>query len=261
VKISLSRDAHNDLALSWREEGEASSQPWRDPFAVAIVERTIPHELSGKSYLDFGDGFMEAKLVIPGNCIVFNNETVHVVKPVLGEAAKDAPKAFGDDVLLDGRVLLVEDNVLIGMEAEYQLQDLGAQEIDMAGNVAAALDLIAAHDYSFAVLDINLGNETSQKVAEALSQRAIPYVFTTGYGEVPWTQADAYGAPVVTKPLDPVALERHSGNPPQGLNRANPSQKAPLAKAPVGLFLVLFIHSSPINIAMEPLCPATISVM
>lgn len=208
VKISLSRDAHNDLALSWREEGEASSQPWRDPFAVAIVERTIPHELSGKSYLDFGDGFMEAKLVIPGNCIVFNNETVHVVKPVLDEAAKDAPKAFGDDVLLDGRVLLVEDNVLIGMEAEYQLQDLGAQEIDMAGNVAAALDLIAAHDYSFAVLDINLGNETSQKVAEALSQRAIPYVFTTGYGEVPWTQADAYGAPVVTKPLDPVALER-----------------------------------------------------
>lgn len=219
VTITLSRDPHGDLAISWREEGDVCSQPWHDAFAVAIVERTIPHELSGRSWLNFGDGFMEAMLVIPGSSVVFNHDPVPVVRPLPTRApaappsgAQDIDVLERDDlderVLLEGRVLLVEDNVLIGMEADYQLQDLGAQEIDMAGNVAAALDLIAVHDYKFAVLDINLGNETSQKVAEALSERGVPYVFTTGYGEVPWTQAAAYGAPVVTKPLDPTALER-----------------------------------------------------
>jgi len=216
VSITLSRDAHGDLALCWREEGAASSQVWRDAFAVAIVERTIPHELSGQSRLTFDDGFMEALLVIPGAAVVFQEEpqeeTVPSLKPTLIDvpASPPPPAASHDDgaSLLDGRVLLVEDNVLIGMETEYQLQDLGAQEIDMAGNVAAALDLITRHDYSFAVLDINLGNETSQKIAEALNERAVRYIFTTGYGEVPWTQGQAYGAPVVTKPLDAAALER-----------------------------------------------------
>lgn len=215
VTIDLSRDEHGDLALFWREEGAASAQVWRDAFAVAIVERTIPHELSGQSTLTFDEDFMEARLVIPGTSVVFQEEPASDLRPMLIDAPASRPLSppfpAGHDEggpLLDGRVLLVEDNVLIGMETEYQLQDLGAQEVDMAGNVAAALDLIAEHDYSFAVLDINLGNETSQKIAETLNQRGVRYIFTTGYGEVPWSQTEAYGAPVVTKPLDPQALER-----------------------------------------------------
>lgn len=221
ASLTLARDEHGDLAIHWHEEGADCAEPWRDAFAMAIVERTIPHELNGQSSLHFGNGGMEARLVIPARCAVFHQEVFHQeAAPVSGSgpAAADSSPAIpaqpeppppeDEDALLEGRVLLVEDNVLIGMEAEYQLQDLGAQEIDMAGNVAAALDLINTHDYSFAVLDINLGNETSQKVAEALSQRGVRYVFTTGYGEVPWTQASDFGAPVVTKPLDAVALER-----------------------------------------------------
>lgn len=208
--ITLSRDDHDDLVVHWREEGEDCCRPWRDAFATAIVERTIPHELSGRSSLVFGDGFMEARLVIPGHCTLFENHPVAQTRPIMAAepvVLEDVPDMEGTS-LLEGRVLLVEDNVLIGMEAEYQLQDLGVQEIDMAGNVAAALELIETHDYSFAVLDVNLGNETSQPVAEALSQRGIRYVFTTGYGEVPWSSMSSFSAPVVTKPLDAVALER-----------------------------------------------------
>ena len=47
-------------------------------------------------------------------------------------------------------------------------------------------------------------------MAEALTRQGTPYAFTTGYGEVPWAKnGGAHGvAPVVTKPLDAIALER-----------------------------------------------------
>ena len=43
-----------------------------------------------------------------------------------------------------------------------------------------ALDKTA---FDGAILDVNLYTETSYLIAEALQERAIPFVFVTGYGE------------------------------------------------------------------------------
>ncbi|GEM_PF-1516211 len=109
---------------------------------------------------------------------------------------------------LSERSLVVEDNVIIGMEAEDQLRDLGAVAVDVANTVARAMDLIASTDYEFALLDVNLGKETSREAAEALTAAKIPYAFLTGYGEVSWAPAKAGTIPVLVKPLDPGALAR-----------------------------------------------------
>jgi len=109
---------------------------------------------------------------------------------------------------LSRRALVVEDNVIIGMEAEEQLRDLGAEAVDLASTVARALELIAGTDYEFALLDANMGTQTSRDVAVALTAAKVPYAFLTGYGEVAWAPADAVPIPVLTKPLDARSLVR-----------------------------------------------------
>jgi CheY-like chemotaxis protein len=103
---------------------------------------------------------------------------------------------------LSRRSLVLEDNVLVGMQIEGLLLDLGAEVVDIAKTVARAIELIASHVYEFVLLDVNLGNETSRRVAEALQARGIPYAFSTGYGEIPWATIGVKHVPVLTKPIN-----------------------------------------------------------
>jgi len=82
------------------------------------------------------------------------------------------------------RVLLVEDNALIALDAEESLYGLGVATVAVAGSSDAALTLIAAEPPECALLDFNLGAETSEPVARALADRGIPFAFATGYTEL-----------------------------------------------------------------------------
>jgi CheY-like chemotaxis protein len=94
------------------------------------------------------------------------------------------------------RVLLVEDSMLIALDAEDALRGCGVGQVVLAGNVAAALAAMAEQLPDFAVLDYNLGDETSEAVAFALVEAGVPFCFATGYGD---------------------ALERAQANPPYGV--------------------------------------------
>jgi hypothetical protein len=65
---------------------------------------------------------------------------------------------------------------------------------------------IAARPPDFALLDINLGRETSFAVAEHLASLGIPFVFTTGYGEDIAFPPKLLGVPRVRKPYTGDAL-------------------------------------------------------
>ena len=103
-----------------------------------------------------------------------------------------------------GRVLLVEDSMLIALDAEDALVACGVSEVVVAGNVAAALAAMADALPDFAVLDHNLGDETSEPVARALADAGVPYCFASGYGD---------------------ALERMRVDPPHGVLKKPYSQK------------------------------------
>ena len=82
------------------------------------------------------------------------------------------------------RVLVVEDNTLIALDAQESLHDLGVARVAVAASSDDALALILAEPPEFALLDFNLGAETSEPVARALADRGIPFVFATGYAEI-----------------------------------------------------------------------------
>ncbi|MGI8704969.1 MAG: response regulator [Sphingomicrobium sp.] len=102
-----------------------------------------------------------------------------------------------DDELLSGkRVLVVEDEMLVAMQIEDMLSDLGCTSITSAATIETALQSIAANTFDLATLDLNLNGTRSFAVAEALSDRHIPFAFATGYGP----DARFGDRPVLNKP-------------------------------------------------------------
>jgi len=103
------------------------------------------------------------------------------------------------------RILIVEDELMIRMLLDGMLTDLGYTVAGEAGSVDEALDLAKQAEFDLAILDVNLNGKAITPVAEALSQRGVPFVFSTGYGVhgVP----DAYRKnPTLQKPFQAEAL-------------------------------------------------------
>lgn len=97
--------------------------------------------------------------------------------------------------------------MIIAMDTSMILADIGASEAPTAASVADALRLLSAGDFQVAVLDVNLGSETSVTVAQALADRGIPFVLTTGYGDSADLAAAYPPCPVVQKPISNETLE------------------------------------------------------
>lgn len=81
------------------------------------------------------------------------------------------------------RVLVLEDNFIIAMEAEDILKSIGIGHVEIAGNVAEAQALIEEYAFDFALLDVNLGAYTSFDFAGLLIERGISFGFVSGYGD------------------------------------------------------------------------------
>jgi CheY-like chemotaxis protein len=85
------------------------------------------------------------------------------------------------DKLLSGRrVLVVEDEMLVLIMIEDMLADLGCKSVSSAATVDKALGLINAQVFDAAMLDMTLNGNDSHQVAEALSARGVPFIYSTG---------------------------------------------------------------------------------
>lgn len=100
---------------------------------------------------------------------------------------------------LPSLVLLVEDEPMIAMNTQMLLAAIGIEDVHTASNVAEATALIDDHMFDFAILDINLGNESSLPLAERLCRDAVPMVITTGFEDVD-LPAGCEGTPILRKP-------------------------------------------------------------
>ena len=79
------------------------------------------------------------------------------------------------------RVLVVEDDFYLAKDAARALRGAGAEIVGPCPSEAAARDELDELRPDAAVVDINLGKGPSFKLAAALKDSGIPFVFTTGY--------------------------------------------------------------------------------
>jgi CheY-like chemotaxis protein len=80
------------------------------------------------------------------------------------------------------RILIVEDEMLVAMNIEDMLLELGHEVAGIASRLGPALTLAREGRFDVAMLDVNLAGERSFPVADLLIARGIPFVFATGYG-------------------------------------------------------------------------------
>ena len=78
--------------------------------------------------------------------------------------------------------MIAEDEMLIALNLEDMLVQLGHTVIAMAARIPEALKLAAESDIYLAILDLNLFGMSSFPVADVLRGRGIPFMFATGYG-------------------------------------------------------------------------------
>lgn len=102
--------------------------------------------------------------------------------------------------LQDARVLLLEDDALICIDAEDMLRALGAREVFVTHTVEAAEAVLAGDTIDAAVLDVAIGQGRSDGLARLLMRRAIPFVFASGYGDGSTLPEDLRHVPKVAKP-------------------------------------------------------------
>ena len=78
------------------------------------------------------------------------------------------------------RVLVIEDEALVGMMIEDFLGDFGYSVVGPIENMQAAVFLAATEQIDVAVVDINISGQIATAVADKLIEREIPFLFVSG---------------------------------------------------------------------------------
>lgn len=172
------------LAFDWTEVGAPARPtplpdvPRRRGFGSELIERRIPYELRGRGSLTIEPGEARCHLEFP---LKEGASILDTGAPQRMTVSGGALDATGGPDLSGRRVLVVEDDFYLATDTARALQGAGA---DVLGPCASEEDARAELDEQrpdVAVVDINLGSGPSFKLAEALKDRGIPFVFTTGY--------------------------------------------------------------------------------
>lgn len=184
VDISWARTKDGGLEFKWIErDGPIVQPPTRKGFGTTIISRSVPYDLGGHADIAYDPDGVKATFLIPGRHV---SERSGPASPASLKISRHSPAyspTHTPSQFLEGRrVLLVEDSLIIALDAEDILARLGG-EVMTASTVEGALDLIDAERPALAVLDINLGDQSSFTVADRLNELGIPFVFATGYGE------------------------------------------------------------------------------
>jgi DNA-binding response OmpR family regulator len=98
------------------------------------------------------------------------------------------------------RILIVEDEPIIAFALEGMLEELGFCIASSVSHVPDALAFLSRERVDVALLDVNIGHQKIDPVADALAARDCPIVFTTGYGRSDLPAAHSHRA-VLEKPF------------------------------------------------------------
>ncbi len=97
-------------------------------------------------------------------------------------------------------VLIVEDEMIVAMLMEDLVRELGVEAVYLCTDAASALAALADRSIDFAILDMQVRDGTTTAVADALTEKGIPFVFSSGsdVSALPERHADR---PMLSKPF------------------------------------------------------------
>ena len=205
IHWSLAESADKELrfTLAWKEFGGPLVQvPARKGFGSTVIDRILKSRIGGAVEIDW----KPTGLICSMSCLASNileGKNIEKVRKFEDTSFKNTSNG-------NRRILVVEDDALIGLEIEEILIRAGYEVLGPVGSVGDAIDLLNASECDGAVLDINLGDETSEPIAEFLSNAGTPYLTVSGRDEND-RPACCDGVPHITKPIQSQQLVTRLG--------------------------------------------------
>lgn len=185
------------LTLRWTElKGPPVAEPTRRGFGMKIITASIAQQGRGEVRFDW-----------PPSGLVCTISLAHK-GPEYGADAGGAPDHLKlvPPVLPHPRVLLVEDEALVGMLIRDILEETGYAVTGPISDLNEAVQSAKNNAFDVAVLDVNLGGSFAYPLAEQLQARGIGFVFLTGYASDVVDERFSK-APILRKPVERDALE------------------------------------------------------
>lgn len=176
------------FTITWQERGGPKIDSLGAPgFGTTVIERMSRLALNGDVSFDLDPEGLCWRLDCPADKVLEGGEPNT-------DLTAFAVKAE------DQRVLVVEDDFLVADDIAVELAAAGFSVLGPASTVEQALRVIDAQGCDAAVLDINLGRETSEPIAARLRALGIPFVVMSAYS--PHQRPVAFmEAPTITKPF------------------------------------------------------------
>jgi len=85
-------------------------------------------------------------------------------------------------MMLNARLLIVEDEYLIRLLLEDMLVELGCSIAAVASNLDEGKQAAQTTEIDLAILDVNIDGQQVFPIADVLRKRGLPFIFITGYG-------------------------------------------------------------------------------
>jgi CheY-like chemotaxis protein len=158
------------IRVLWIEGGGPKVlQPARRGFGTRLIERSTRNELGGEARLEYLEEGFRCELTFPWAAVA----------PHFSDR-RSTP--WGDPKMLTGlRILVVEDETMVGMMLEDMLLDFGCR-VEVVSTIESALIAIRENVPDGVLLDMNLNGQRTVAVAEVLAERSVPFLLVTGYG-------------------------------------------------------------------------------
>ena len=185
--------------MSWTENGGPPvAKPARHGFGSNMMDSMLRTSLGCDVEVDFAPTGLVWHIGCPA---------ANLVERVVPLSPRSNGTATGQktESVSGRRILVVEDEPLIAMDFSQTLSDAGYVVIGPANSVARALALIAQFGCDAAVLDTNLGTETSEPIARELIKLGTPFVTTSGYSREQMPEV-MQTAPLLGKPISSAVL-------------------------------------------------------
>ena len=203
-RVRVSWDLRDDvLALVWEEaDGPPVHVPTSDGHGMMVINASVVRQLGGTVSFDW----RPAGLRFAMSARISSEDAKSDSRRAL-EDARNSYDHRSPAPTRAGRLLLVEDEELVGMMMKDMLLELGYSVIGPVTRIADAMQTVSKESFHAAILDINVNGELVYELADAISARDIPFLFVTGYGAEAVVERFRR-VPVLQKPIDRASLQR-----------------------------------------------------
>jgi two-component sensor histidine kinase/ligand-binding sensor protein len=180
------------LTLTWTEQGGPRvSAPQRMGFGSQLIERAFSSDSRSRAVVSYHADGLEARFDIP---LKFVQSSEGGFLPAQRRSESATASLHGLSVLI------VEDEILIALDAEAALLRAGTRAMTRAHSIEEAERYITSAPFDVAILDVNLNGRPSFPLADLLADRGISFVFASGYSGLDALPERWRGVPLVNKP-------------------------------------------------------------